>query len=76
MMGFLRAFVKDLYNTQFPVHRPWCRKCGKVKENYYLDPELYKELVGVLDCLCFSCMDQMRQRRGDKSTLKVTREQP
>lgn len=72
----LYAFVKACYNVAFPIHHPWCRQCGRRKENVYFEPELWHRVTGGLDCLCFRCFSTLMRRKGIGGMLKVSHEPP
>jgi hypothetical protein len=69
------AILKHFYNVFFPIYRPFCRVCGRVKEDYCVEERVWNQVTGGLDCLCFRHFDELAKSKGIYQTWDV-RSQP
>jgi hypothetical protein len=68
---FLYALAKQCYNVFFPIHRPYCRVCGRVREQYHVGGATWHQVTGGLDSLCFRHFDQLARTRGVQGTWQL-----
>lgn len=66
------ALAKQFYNVFRPIHHPYCRICGRVKEAYVVDDATRRRVMPTLDSLCFRHFDAQARAKGVRAAWRVS----